>query len=180
MRRVAATVAVILVGMLATARTARAQAEFSLGGGVSIPSGTFSNGSKTGWHGLAGVSFTPTGSPVGIRVDGSYNQFKAKASGSDAKLQLISGTANAVYKFQTAEGSVFHPYLIGGGGVYNAKPKNPDGDGQTKFGFNVGAGFDIKAGSVGLFAEGRFHDVFTDGDNLRYIPITVGVRFGGS
>ncbi|MGH7497773.1 MAG: outer membrane beta-barrel protein [Gemmatimonadales bacterium] len=170
----------ILVGMLATASTARAQgAEFSLGGGLSIPSGTFSDGSKTGWHGLAAVSFVPTGSPVGIQIDGAYNQFKSKVTGSDAKLQLISGTANAVYKFKTSEGSRFRPYLIGGGGVYNAKPKNPTGTSQTKFGFNAGAGFDIKAGGVGLFAESRFHDVFTDGPNLKYIPITVGVRLGG-
>ncbi len=44
---------------------------------------------------------------------------------------------------------------------------------------NVGAGFDFKAGGAGLFAEGRFHDVFTDGENLKFIPITVGVRLGG-
>lgn len=180
MRRVAAGVGVIFAGLLATTRAAQAQgAEFSLGGGVSIPSGTFADGFKTGWHGLGAVSFVPPGSPVGFQIDGAYNQFKSDFSGSDAKLQLISGTANVVYKFKTAETSRFRPYLIGGGGVYNAKPKNPDGNGQTKFGFNAGAGFDIKAGAVGLFAEGRFHDVFTDGDNLRYIPITVGIRFGG-
>ncbi len=180
MRRVAAGIAVALIGVLTSARAANAQgAEFSLGGGVSIPTGSFGDAFKTGFHGLGAVSFVPTGSPVGIQIDGSYTQFKTDFSGSDAKLQLIAGTANVVFKFPTAEGSQFRPYLIGGGGVYNAKPKNPDLDGQTKFGFNAGAGFDIKAGSVGLFAEGRFHDVFTDGDNLKYIPITVGIRFGG-
>jgi hypothetical protein len=182
MRRVAAGIAVALIGVLASSRVANAQgAQFSLGGGVSIPTGSFGDVFKTGFHGLGAVSFTPTGSPVGIQIDGSYTQFKSDEdiTGNDSKLQLIAGTANVVYKFPTAEASKFHPYLIGGGGVYNAKPKDPDLDGQTKFGFNVGAGFDIRASSVGFFAEGRFHDVFTEGDNLKYIPITVGIRFGG-
>ncbi len=183
MRRVATGVAV-LIGMLAVSRVAHAQgAEFSLGGGVDLPLSDFDDAFKTGFHGLAAASFVPTGSPVGIQVDGTYSQY-SDDSPLDIKEQLIYGTANAVYKFKTAEGSRFRPYLIGGGGVYNAKPKGddvPSGvDSQTKFGINVGAGFDIKAGAAGLFAEGRFHDVFTDGSNLKFIPITVGVRLGGS
>jgi hypothetical protein len=49
----------------------------------------------------------------------------------------------------------------------------------TKFGLNAGAGFDFKAGSAGLFVEGRFHDVFTTGKDLQFIPITIGIRLGG-
>ena len=182
MRRVAMGVAAALIGLLANANAARAQgAEFSLGGGIDAPLGTFNDGFKTGFHGLAGVSFTLPASPVGIQVDGSYSQY-SDDSPLDIKEQLIYGTANVVWKFPTAAASMFHPYLIGGGGVYNAKPKGDDVsstvDSQTKFGLNVGAGFDIKAGAAGLFAEGRFHDVFTDGNNLKFIPITVGVRFG--
>jgi opacity protein-like surface antigen len=184
MRRVAAGVAMILVGMLATARTARAQgAEFSLGGGLDLPLGVFDDGFKMGFHGLAGVSVVPPAWPVGIQVDGTYSQY-SDDSPLDIKEQLIYGTANLVYKFKTSEETKFRPYLIGGGGVYNAKPKGDDVptgvDSQTKFGFNAGAGFDFKAGSAGLFVEGRFHDVFTDGENLKFIPITVGVRLGGS
>jgi hypothetical protein len=105
--------------------------------------------------------------------------------GLDIKDQLIYGTGNLVYKFKTSEDSKFRPYLIGGGGVYNFDTKGPDADivpsnSQTKFGINAGAGFDIKAQSVGFFVEGRFHDVFTDGPNVKFIPITVGVRLGGS
>jgi hypothetical protein len=51
--------------------------------------------------------------------------------------------------------------------------------GTTDFGINAGAGFDFKAGSAGLFVEGRFHDVFTDGGSTQFIPITVGIRLGG-
>jgi hypothetical protein len=185
MRRVAAGFAAALIGLLASAHGARAQtAQFSLGGGVDIPLGTFNDGFKTGFHGLAGVSFQPAAWPVGIQFDGTYSQYKDDTP-ADIKEQLIYGTGNLVYTFKTAESSGFHPYLIGGGGVYNAKLKGNDvpsglDNSQTKFGLNVGAGFDIKAGAAGLFAEGRFHDVFTTGENLKFIPITVGVRFGGS
>jgi hypothetical protein len=27
--------------------------------------------------------------------------------------------------------------------------------------------------------EGRFHDVFTTGKDLQFIPITIGIRLGG-
>jgi hypothetical protein len=186
MRRVVTGVAAALIGLLASSTAARAQsgAEFSLGGGIDSPLSTFNDGFKTGFHGLAGVSITPATVPVGFQIDGTYSQYSDDTP-RDIKEQLIYGTANIVWKFKTAEESRFHPYLIGGGGVYNSKLKGDDiglvgGDNsQTKFGINVGAGFDIKAGAAGLFAEGRFHDVFTDGDNLRFIPVTVGVRFGG-
>jgi outer membrane protein with beta-barrel domain len=189
MRRVATGVAAALIGLLASAHAARAQgAEFSLGGGVSVPLGTFNDFAKLGWHGLAGVSVVPTGWPVGIQVDGSFSQFSIdsvagfpKSSVSGVKEQLIYGTGNLVYKFKTSEESRFRPYLIGGGGVYNSKVKsNGSSSGSTtKFGINAGAGFDVKAGSAGLFVEGRFHDVFTNGENLKFIPITAGIRLGG-
>jgi hypothetical protein len=51
---------------------------------------------------------------------------------------------------------------------------------NTDFGINGGAGFDFQAGALGLFVEGRFHNVFSDPDNTNFIPITVGVRLGGS
>jgi hypothetical protein len=182
--RVPKAVAALAVGLLVSTSTAYAQgAEFSLGGGIDNPLGDFNNGAKLGFHGMAGVSFVPEGSPVGIQVDGNYSQFKTDGQG-DVKFQMIYGTGNVVYKFKTSEESRFRPYLIGGGGVYNIKAKGDDvlpgeDNSVTKFGINAGAGFDFKAGSAGLFVEGRFHDVFTSGGDTQFIPITVGVRFGG-
>ena len=179
------SVAAVALGMLVSTSALHAQgAEFSLGGGVDLPLGDFDDVAKMGFHGLAGVSVVPANSPVGIQVDGNYSQFKDDTP-LDIKFQLIYGTANIVYKFKTSEESRFRPYLIGGGGVYNFKAKGDDvlagvDDSQTKFGINAGAGFDIKAGSAGVFIEGRFHDVFTTGSNTTFIPLTIGVRFGGS
>jgi hypothetical protein len=178
--------AALTVGMLLGAPALRAQgAEFALGGGIGVPTGTFDDAAKIGWHGLAAISFVPNQWPVGIQVDGQYQQYKLDGF-SDTKERFIMGTANLVFKFKTSEESAFRPYLIGGGGVYNFKQTGSADPGQileggtTKFGINAGAGFDFKAGGAGLFIEGRFHDVFSPGDNLQFIPITVGIRFGGS
>lgn len=178
--------AALALGMLLSAPAARAQgAEFSLGGGLGVPLGTFDDDAKMGWHGLAAVSFVPSGAPVGIQIDGQYQQYKLDVGG-DLKDRMLIGTGNIVYKFKASEDSRFRPYLIGGGGVYNIKttgnvtPGTLFEGGVTKFGINAGAGFDVKASGIGLFVEGRFHDVFTAGENLKFIPITVGIRFGGS
>ena len=178
--------AVIGLALLANASPAKAQGvEFSLGGGISNPLGTFNDATKLGWNGLAAVSFVPTGWPVGIQVDGEYQQFPF--DGFSGHERFLIGTGNLVYKFNTSENSAVRPYLIGGGGVYNFKGTGSStvsgnfstSGSTTKFGINGGAGIDFKAGSAGLFVEGRFHDVFTSGKDETFFPITVGLRFGG-
>lgn len=187
MRGLSKGIAALAVGMLLGAPALRAQgAEFSLGGGIGMPLGDFDDVAKLGWHGLAAVSFVPNGWPVGIQIDGQYQQYKIDQSES-LKDRFLIGTANAVFKFKSSEESTFRPYLIGGGGVYNIKATGTDDLGGvidtdnsvTKFGINAGAGFDFKAGAIGLFVEGRFHNVFTSGANTRFIPITLGIRLGG-
>jgi outer membrane protein with beta-barrel domain len=189
MRAFAKGFAMLTVGMLLGAPALRAQgAEFALGGGIGVPLGDFDDEAKLGWHGLAAVSFVPEGWPVGIQFDGSYQQFGMDDAGgfTGLKRRFIQGTGNVVFKFKSSEESTFRPYLIGGVGIYNGKTTAEDdpgdvlGGGETDFGINGGVGFDFKAGGAGLFIEGRFHNVFTDGANTRYIPITVGFRFGGS
>ena len=186
----------VLAGTTLASRSAVAQeqsstsTQFSLGGGVDLPMGDFDNNFNTGWHGLAAVTFTPATWPVGIQIDGNYGRFPDD-SPADVNLQMIYGTGNIVYRFQTSPESTFRPYLIGGGGVYNLKATGsdvPDVEGldnaRTKFGINGGAGFDIKAGSASLFAEARFHNVFSKDEpdfpfNTNFLPITAGIRFGG-
>ena len=133
----------VLAGTTLASRTAAAQeqsgtsTQFSLGGGVDLPMGNFDNAANTGWHGLAALTFTPATWPVGIQIDGNYGRFPDDTP-LDENLQMIFGTGNIVYRFQTSPESTFRPYLIGGGGVYNLKPTGndvPDAqDSSTKFG----------------------------------------------
>lgn len=173
--------------LMATAGAAPAMAQgakFSLGGGLTLPLSDFGDVASTGWHGLAAVGFQPANLPVGFQIDGMYQRFGFEDAPDDfdGNIQVIQGTANVVYTFVTAEESTFHPYLIGGVGLYNSKATGDDvisDESETDFGINAGAGFDFQAGSVGLFVEGRFHNIFADPENTRFIPITVGIRLGG-
>jgi hypothetical protein len=180
--------AVLMASVGAAPAVAQSGARFSVGGGLTVPLGDFADAVGTGFHGLAAVGFQPANFPVGIQVDGMFQRFGVDDDpvfgDVDANFRLLQGTVNAVYAFQTSPDSKIRPYLIGGVGLYNAKVTGDDviGDpeSETDFGINAGAGFDFTAGAVGLFVEGRFHNVFSDPDNTNFIPISVGVRFGGS
>lgn len=191
MRVLSRGAAVLGLGLLLGVPAAHAQgAEFALGGGVGVPMGDFDDAAKLGWHGLAAISFVPDGWPVGIQFDGSYQQYGLEDAGgfTGLKTRFLMGTGNVVFKFKTSEESTFRPYLLGGVGLYNGKttadndPGDVLGGGETDFGVNAGAGFDFKAGGAGLFIEGRFHNVFTGGagGDTKFIPITLGIRFGGN
>lgn len=172
--------ALAVVVSLSAQRLPAQSAGFSLGGGISVPLGTFDDVVKVGWQGTAAVSFASRNSPLGFQIDGSVSKF-ADETPLDIKSQQIYGTASAVYRFHTAEEAPYRPYLIGGGGVYNSKATGsdaPEGS-STKFGINLGAGFDFSLGGAGLFVETRFHDIFTEGPNVKFLPITLGIRFGG-
>jgi Outer membrane protein beta-barrel domain len=174
----------VLMATVGAAPAVAQGATFSLGGGVTMPLGDFGDLAGTGFHGLAAVGFQPANLPVGFQVDGMFQRFGREDAPDDfdSNFQFIQGTANVVYTFVTAEESTFHPYLIGGVGVYNSKETGDDAlsdESSTDFGLNAGAGFDFRAGNVGLFIEGRFHNVFGDGSDANFIPISVGVRLGG-
>jgi hypothetical protein len=165
----------------ATSAHAQSGVQFGIGGGANIPLGDFADAAKTGYHGMALVGFQPATLPIGIQVDGYYNRLGTESE--TGNFEVINGNLNGVYTFKSSAESKFRPYLIAGVGVYNSKFK-PDADiegpdGTTDFGINGGAGFNFTAGSVGLFLEGRFHNVFNEGSDTNYIPITLGVRFGG-
>ena len=173
--------AFLTAGMLLAVSRLQAQgAEFSLGAGVGVPLGTYNDVVKMGWQATGAVSFAPGSLPVAIQLDGSYSQFSDETP-FDIKNQLMYGTANAVYRLQSAEDRQFGPYVIAGVGVYHSKETGNDalGGSATKFGLNAGAGLDFKAGRAGLFLESRFHNVFTDGPNVKFIPLNLGIRFGG-
>jgi outer membrane protein with beta-barrel domain len=180
-----------VAGLLAIAvhAPAVAQLRFAIGGGATLPTGTFDDVAGTGWHGMGAIGFQPADFPVGFQVDGMYSRFGFDAENIDADWEMIQGTADAVFKFSSSEESKFHPYLIGGIGGYHVKAVGNDAEGadsETDFGVNAGAGFDFGLGNLSAFLEARFHAVFsgtTDPETLEdatasFVPITIGIRFG--
>jgi hypothetical protein len=86
------------------------------------------------------------------------------------------------------------PYLLAGVGVYNAKLSGDDvlaaeEVSETKLGINGGVGVNLSLGGLSLFGEARMHNVFMgevtqddvafEVDDIRMIPVTVGLRIGG-
>ena len=171
--------------LFASAAHAQTPVSFGLGGGATLPLGDFGDAAKTGFHGMGLVEFQPAGLPVGIRFDASYHRIGFSDLFEDVvgagNHQIIMGTLNGVYTFTTAAESKFHPYIVAGVGAYNAKANVEDADNnsETKFGINGGAGFNFGMGSASVFLEGRFHNIFTEGSSTNFVPITLGVRFGG-
>ncbi len=187
---------VAALGVIAVLGASSAQAQneggnlmtVGAGGGIAIPLSDYSDLTKTGWDLGAAFQFKPAASPVGFQIDGAYLQNKFDESVTiPGKAEWWYGTANIVFWLPVAAETRIRPYILGGGGVYNYKLK-PDGASsisKTKFGINVGAGFDFDVGrNAGVFIEGRFHNVFfsdTDvisgGRDLKFIPINAGLRY---
>lgn len=196
-RMLQAAVALAAVGMLA-ANEAEAQAKFMIGGGLAMPSGEFSSTEDggyfagNGFNALAGVTLSAPLMPVGLRVDGSFNRFgMAEEVGDvDANYQVLAGTANAVFSLPTP--GLVQPYLLAGVGVYNTKLTGDDVgaavESQTNFGINGGVGVNLSLGGLSLFGEARMHNVFVseqtidditfEAEDIRMIPVTVGLRLG--
>lgn len=171
-RAVGGTALALALALIIGAAPLTAQGvRFGVGGG---PTFILEDGGGTDFHALGTVAFAGGADlPVSFRVDGAYQL------GDD--FDLLSGTANAVYAFSVSDETKFRPYLIGGLGIYNINPDSDLADSETKFGINAGAGFSVPVGTgtTRLFGEARFHNVFTSGENLNLLPITVGVTFGG-
>jgi opacity protein-like surface antigen len=155
------------------------QTQFSVGAGAGVPLGTYDDVVRVGWQATGAVSFSTGSLPVAFQVDASIAQFSDETP-LDIKNQLIYATFDPVYRFSSSLSTRFHPYVLAGVGVYHSKETGQDafGGSATKFGLNAGAGLNFRVGRAELFFETRIHDVFTDGPNVTFLPLTLGVRFG--
>jgi hypothetical protein len=173
MRSIVGRVALVaLVGMASAGPLAGQGVRFGVGGG---PTFSLEEGGGTDFHLMGTVAFAGSADrPLSFRVDGMYQL--------GDEFDLLSGVGNAVYSFDVSEETRFRPYLTGGVGVYNVNPDSDLIDSSTEFGINAGAGFTVPVGggTTRLFGEARFHNIFTEGESTSLLPITLGVRFGGS
>jgi hypothetical protein len=173
--RATALAAALTVG----ASAARAQSPVSLGiaGGRALPMGSTADVAESGYNGTLAIGVSAPLLPVGLRLDGMYNQLEgtndALASGGDFGVAAVS--ANLTYTLLPL--AVARLYLIGGAGYYRTS-FDDGGDAQTDVGFNGGAGIRFGLGRTQLFAEARYHRVNTsDNGRLSFVPVTVGLMF---
>ena len=176
------------------AAIADAQVRGIAGAGVSFPVGDFANedlgGAQSGGGNvLAGVEWLPAGRNFGLRLDGDFTQFCTTfcddtGGDLDVKYQVLNANLSGILDLPMGTGGTVRPYLLAGVGIYRHKLYGDDvssalDDAKNDFGLSAGLGLNVQVGRVGLFGEGRFHNVLADGPDLQYVPVTLGVRFGG-
>ena len=177
------TAGILATGLLSLALSAplsaQARGYVGFGGGISIPTGDYADGVKTGWLGQVTAGITGPNGRFGGRIDGMYVRHSFEGV-DDAHSQLIGANADLVVTPGMMDAKI-RPYLLGGIGIMNGKNKiaGVTSEGETKFSFNAGAGLLFKAGArMSVFVEGRWISIRTD-DATNIVPITVGLRFGG-
>lgn len=169
---------------------AAAQARGVLGVGLGVPVGDFADDAggaakSGGGTALVGFEWVPRGSYLGLRVDGAYNRFCTSACDDaagdlDIRYRFLNANLNGLLELPFGTDARLRSYLIAGVGLYNYKLEGDDVgvgvDAETDFGLNGGVGLTYALGRVGLFAEGRLHNVFATGSDLQYIPVMVGAK----
>jgi len=165
------------------------------GGGGTAPINPIARSlDSVGWNLAGGVGVTSQ--YVGIMLDATYNEI-----GITRRTANLAGAAGGHQRFWgfTVD-PIFHVnqrgpidfYITGGGGIYGAQTTynhfysgnfyrndyyfrntvyKPGVDGGVGFAYSIG-GSRIK-----VFAEARFHHVFTSGTEASFIPVTLGVSF---
>ena len=181
-RRLTACAAALLAVSASTAQAQTAAAarpvSFGVTGGLSIPTGDFGDFFESGYNAGALLEFTPAVSPLAIRIEGDYQRFAVKDVDSESDLRMISGTANALFKFGSA--MMVRPYVLGGVGLFNVGGTGDDGESENKFGYNVGGGLEIPLSGITVFGDVRFQQVRVgeEGEsNFNLVPIKIGIRF---
>lgn len=165
---------------LAAPATAQARGYVGFGAGLSIPTGDFADNYKSGWLGQVIAGITGANGMLGGRIDGMYIRHSLDTDIVDGSVALLGANANLVVSPGSMDAK-FRPYLLGGVGFFNAKPEvdGDEGEGETKFAFNIGGGFQVKAGSrMAVFLEARYISIRTE-ESIGLIPIAIGLRFGG-
>ncbi len=173
---------VLAVGCLTwgAASVAQAQATFGVGAGLTMPMGDYGDAASVGFHGMGNVLFGLGTGPLAVRVDVAYHRTGLE-QGVDGHTALAGGMASVVYKIP-ATGQI-KPYVLAGLGYYNVK-LDVTGIGSTdesNLAFGGGAGLTFGMSGASLFVEARYLTV-QEGDTFaatNFLPLTVGIRFGG-
>jgi hypothetical protein len=167
------------------------------GVGFSAPVNPLATRLDAGWNLAGGVGVT--NNYVGLMVDAMFNDF-----GINHAALLQAGYPNGNQKFWALTvDPILHVnrrgpidfYVTGGGGLYGRitdyRLQTGSGGPFTgrqdlvasysvyKPGVDGGAGFafNVAYSRVQVFAEARFHYMFTGGPGSSFVPVTVGVRF---
>jgi len=167
-----------------------------LAGGAAVPTGTISDFYKSGFDVNVPIGWQSQNSILGFRIDLGYSRFNGREAGTSGLTSqpddpsIWSGAANLTLDLvrwgENRRGSL---YLVGGGGVYrftdffnsdrtdDAVTSPFEGDLVTKGGLTGGAGLAFPIGGSSVFVESRYTNVYTAGDDTRWVPVVVGLKW---
>jgi hypothetical protein len=162
-----ATAAAALVCAIAAGPAeAQSRVRFGIGGTGLFP---LESGGGTSWGGIGLLSYGPAHG-LGFRGDATIT------GGDDVTRLLVTG--DAVYIFETPL-SVFHPYLIGGAGIFNA---NDATEPMVKLGGGLEYHFVERNRGPVLFGEPTLNLIFAGDDGggtATALQVNLGVKLGG-
>jgi hypothetical protein len=174
--------AAMFAAFAAAAPMAQAQRDgdliFGVSGGLTLPVGSLGDVQGSGLNLQGHATLKPSSTPFSLRGDlglwttGGKSFSRLGLAGSTRGVTWFTGNVNAIYIFEGSKDDAFVPYVIGGVGLYNGS----QGFG-TNAGINGGGGVTFKLAGFDAFAEGRFHNIFTDGPSSRIIPLSFGINF---
>ena len=174
-----------LIGLLALPITVQAQRSWSIGvsGGLSMPMGDLGDAVESGYNVTGHLYYQPTTMKIGLRGDVGYDSWEGKGASAtlDAKLSILSFTANGLYSFGEST-SAMRPYVLFGGGMYRSENTSEVAGVESSQtgsdgGIQGGLGLSFKLSGFSTFLEARYVNVFSEGNSTNYVPITFGVRF---
>ncbi len=177
-------VVAVLFGVvpLAVVQAQRTPGSVSLGayGGVGLPMGpdSFKDYWKMGIGLGAEIRYNFT-EYFCVGISFTYQPFSLKEEleeivGGALKMHILSG--NLVQYFTPTDNPICL-YATLGGGYYMMKPEEGY-ESEDKPGLNGGAALEMMVSrDLFLFAEGKFHYVFTEGDHTSFITTMGGVRW---
>lgn len=171
-----ATIALVAVPSVSHAQLGVKPFSLGIAGGATQPMSDLKDGADMGYNATAALGINVPLIPVGLRIDGAYNQFGAKA-GIPGKLRVVSATGNVVLRLPSA---VISPYLIGGAGLYMSSvsaPGTTSSPTNNDFGWNAGAGLNLPLSVFHAFVEARYNSVKTDNGKMEFVPVTFGIMF---
>jgi Outer membrane protein beta-barrel domain len=171
---------VCTLALSVVATTLEAQAvRFSLGGGLSIPTGGFANVDNAGWHVLgAAVASSPIPN-LAFRVEGMYSVTPHKGFASD-HTRIGGGSASVLYRLNRA-GPNLRPYLLTGLGYYDVTTTatGTPSTSRSAIAWSGGGGLAVLGlGPAIGFVEARYLTIRTSGAPTNLFPVTLGLVFG--
>jgi hypothetical protein len=195
LQRIVAIFVVVVCGLAGNAAAGKRPIGFMLGGGASGTIGDLSTHSSFGFHGSAGLRFTPTPSPrsdIDLLLVGSLHSFPNDDSNTRKISMMMFGFLGRINNVLNSNANI---YATSGAGL--ARTKLGAYEETIRFGASVMEIVNVQertetnpyvSGGIGLqfgkpekvqfFVETQITNVFgTEIKNLTWFPVTIGILY---